>query len=81
MDKETFDKVARLVKQIKELENTEDNIRYCHLNFVNAANYKCKLILPTQIWPIKDILDKHEDEIRKEIDDKIKELKKQIEKL
>ena len=81
MDKETFEKVAKISEDMKSLWLVIKKIQSsATLSFVSERGYEVP-VTSTQKDTIKDILSKHEVEIRKEIDDRYNNLKKQIEEL
>lgn len=81
MDKETFEKVAKISEDMKSLWLVIKKIQSsATLSFVSERGYEVPLA-STQKDAIKDILSRHETEIRKEIDDRYNDLKKQVEEL
>lgn len=80
MDKETFDKATRLAKQINNIELIQNSIRNCYLGFIDNEYYGV-MLSPDKKEVIRDILLRHESEIREEIEDRYNDLKKQIEEL
>ena len=85
MDKETFEKVAKISEDIKSLQSVIKTIsRNAFLSFVEGKGRSYGYEVPftsTQKDAIKDILSKHGAEIRKEIENRYNALKKQIEEL
>lgn len=83
MDKEIFKKVAEISKDIESLQHVIKTIsRNASLSFVEGRGYGYEVpFTSTQKDTIKDILSKHETEIRDEINDRYNDLKKQIEEL
>lgn len=80
MDKGTFDRIIRISETLKSLEAINMKIQYATLSFIGSRGYEV-MMTSVQKNAIKDILSKHEAEIRKEIDDRYNDLKKQIEEL
>lgn len=81
MDKETFEKVAKISEDMKSLWLVIKKIQSsATLSFVSERGYEVPLT-STQKDAIKDILLRHETEIRKEMDDRYNNFKKQIERL
>lgn len=81
MDKETFEKAVRISEDMKSLWLVIKKIpSSATLSFVSERGYEVPLT-STQKDAIKDILLRHETEIRREIDDKYNALKEQIEEL
>lgn len=80
MDKETFKKVAKISEDMKSLEAINRKIQNATLSFIGSRGYEA-MMTSVQKDAIKDILSKHEAEIRKEIEDRYNNLKKQIEEL
>lgn len=81
MDKKTFEKVAKISEDMKSLWLVIKKIsRSATLSFVGERGYEVPLT-SIQKDIIKDILSKHETEIREEINDKYNNLKRQIEEL
>lgn len=85
MDKETFEKVAKISEDMKSLQSIIKTIsRNAFLSFVErkGRSYGYEVSLTsTQKDAIKDILSRHEAEIRQEIEDRYNDLKRQIEEL
>ena len=82
MDKETFEKVAKISEEMKLLQLVIKNIsRNTFLSFVERGFGYEVSFTSTQKDVIKDILSRHEVEIRQEIEDRYNNLKKQIEEL
>lgn len=81
MDKETFEKVAKISEDMKSLWLVIKKIQSsATLSFVSERGYEIPLS-STQKDAVKDILSRHETEIKKEIEDRYNDLKKQIEEL
>lgn len=85
MTKEQFDKAIKINERIKDLEEVKKEIYPEKKHFLSYmfqyddGDYKpcCKYDMRN----IEDILDKHDMMIRKEIDEEIEKLQKEIEKL
>lgn len=80
MDKGTFETVARISEEMKSLKAINERINKATLSFI-GDDYYDSISLSKWKKVIQDILSKHEAEIRKEIDDRYNDLKKQIEEL
>lgn len=80
MDKGTFDTVTRISEEMKSLEAINRKIQNATLSFIGSRGYEV-MITTMQKNAIKDILSKHEAEIREEIEDRYNDIKKQIEEL
>ena len=80
MDKETFEKVAKLSEDIRNFWLINKKISDATLSFVSDKGYET-LFTRVQKDMIKDILYKHEVEIKKELNDWYNDLKKQVEEL
>lgn len=81
MDKETFEKAAKISEDMKYLWLVIKKIQSsATLSFVSERGYEIPLS-STQKDAVKDILSRHEAEIRQEIEDRYNDLKKQIEEL
>lgn len=80
MDKETFDKITKISETLKSLEAINRKIQNATLSFIGIRSYEV-MMTSVQKNVIKDILSRHEAEIRQEIEDRYSDLKKQIEEL
>lgn len=81
MNKETFEKAAKISEDIKSLWLVIKKIQSsATLSFASERGYEVPLT-STQKDAIKDILSKHEVEIRQEIEDRYNGLRRQIEEL
>lgn len=80
MDKGTFNRVTQISEAINSLEAINKQIKKATLSFIEDNHYDA-IFLSKWKKVIQDILSKHEVEIRKEIDDRYNNFKKQIEEL
>ena len=81
MNKETFEKAAKISEDMKSLWLIIKKIQSsATLSFVYERGYEVPFT-SIQKDAIKDILSKHETEIRREINDRYNDLKRQIEEL
>lgn len=80
MDKGTFDTVTRISEEMKSLKAINERINKATLSFIRDDYYDA-IYLSKWKKVIQDILSRHEAGIRREIDDRYNNLKKQIEEL
>ena len=79
-------RINERLKDFKDLKHSISNrnsLDKMNLSYVNIYKYngkECKTIVD-KMYIISDILDRHDKEIRQEIDDEIAKLKKEIEAL
>lgn len=84
MKAEQYNRATEIYERLKELENVKKIIANTS-NHRLFYSYKChdefRIISEWEMRPIGTILDKHDKMIRKEIDEEIEQLKKEIETL
>ena len=82
MDKKTFDKAIQISEAIKSLEIINKRIKDANLSFVIGRSYDAVIALDRKEEKvIREILSKHEAGIRRDIEDRYNNLKKQLEEL
>ena len=87
MDKETYNKAIAISNRLSQLQEVKDKLKDTHrhyLTYAEKANSLGDSDSLCSYWIMKyisDILDKHDKMIRKDIDDEIAALNKQIEEL
>lgn len=89
MTQEQFQTAIRLHKRLealgevkKEIEETEKHrLWYAKRYDPMTGTTKWETVSEYSMWSISDILDRHDKMIRKEIDEEIAEIKRQIEEL
>lgn len=87
MDKETYNRavaISNRLRQLQEVKEELEDTRSHYLTYAEKANSLGDRDSLCANWKMKDIgamLDKHDKMIRKEIDDEIASLNKEIEGL
>jgi hypothetical protein len=85
MEKETFDRIVELNKRLDGLNEAKKEIgdtcshRLLYINKENLVSWR-----DIAIWklnPIFDILDRHDEQIRQEIDEEIQKIYNEIDQL
>lgn len=87
MNKETYNKAITISNRLNQLQKVKDEIQNTSNHYLTYAEKGCafsdldSLCIDYIMKYISDILDKHDTMIRKEIDDEIAALNKEIELL
>lgn len=87
MDKETYNRAIAISNRLYQLQEVKDKLKDTHSHYLTYAKKADSLGGKDSLcsyWIMKyisDILDKHDKMIRKEIDDEIAALNKEIEEL
>jgi hypothetical protein len=85
MKQETFDRVVELKKRLDELNEAKKAIegtRSHRLSYIEVDNRgDWDTVATWKLEPIGDILDRHDEQIRKDIDEEIQKIYNEIEQL
>lgn len=81
MKQEQYERAVAIHKRIADLEKLQDDISPSHMYCLTYVNKNNKPLAEFRILPIANILDKHDEMIRKEIQQEIDNLKTEIETL
>jgi hypothetical protein len=85
MEKETFDRVVELKKRLDGLNEAKEEIestrrhRLSYIKEVDRGNGYQTVVLKFE--SISEILDRHDEQVRKEIDEEIQKIYNEIESL
>jgi regulation of enolase protein 1 (concanavalin A-like superfamily) len=85
MEKETFDRAIELKERLDGLNEVKKAIEYPQqhrLSYIEEdSEGRWSHIVVWKLKPIGDILDRHDEQIRKEIDEEIQKIYNEIEQL
>ena len=84
MTQQQFEKAVQISERMKDLESVKKEINPTHehrLCYSYKTSDSYKVCPEWSMRPISDILDKHDEMIRQEIEDELERLRREVERL